>query len=195
MHRIDTADSVYGLFSDGSEVTGVPGTLVDAAWLNAVQEELATAIEGLGGTLTKGTNTQLRDLLKASCQAVLTFGADMVALSALQSKYLVPGFGALLTTHCALPCPIAGVIRGFRVNAGTPSDGSVGSGDVFVVMKNGSDTAITCSLGPGETNAADVTNAVAVSAGDTIEVKVTRIGSGITSPAENVVATLALMRG
>lgn len=195
MHRIDSLYSVDGEFANGSAITGMPGTRLDAAWLNAVQEELATTIEGLGGTLAKGTNTQIRDLLKASCQAVLTFGADTVALSALQSKHLVPGFGAPLITHCALPCPIAGVIRGFRVNAGTPPDGSVGSGDVFVVMKNGSDTAITCSLGPGETNAADATNAVAVSAGDTIEVKVTRIGSGITSPAENVVATLAITMG
>jgi hypothetical protein len=59
MHRVDTDYSVDGSFSDGNQTTGAPGTRVDAAWLNAVQEEIANVIEAAGLTLAKGTNNQL----------------------------------------------------------------------------------------------------------------------------------------
>jgi hypothetical protein len=69
MHRIDTTDSVDGLFSDGNEVTGVPGTLVDAAWLNAVQEEIANVVEDAGLTLNKSLNNQLASAVAAKISA------------------------------------------------------------------------------------------------------------------------------
>lgn len=65
MHKIDAADHVDGAFSDGDPGTGVPGTQVDADWLNAVQGELVNFIETAGGlTLAKGTNTQLVEALR-----------------------------------------------------------------------------------------------------------------------------------
>jgi hypothetical protein len=60
MHRIDADGHVANAFSDGDEGLGVPGTKVDAAWLNAAQEEICNLLEELGVTLTKGVNTQLR---------------------------------------------------------------------------------------------------------------------------------------
>jgi len=59
MHRIDSAGNLAGQFTNGSAATGVPATVVDADWLNAMQEELAAVVEGAGIDLEKGNNGQL----------------------------------------------------------------------------------------------------------------------------------------
>lgn len=59
MHRTDAARNVANQFVDKNIGAGTRGTVVDAAWLNAVQEEICYLIEQLGVTLIKGTNTQL----------------------------------------------------------------------------------------------------------------------------------------
>jgi len=46
-------------FIDGNPATNTKGTILAAAWLNAVQEELAGTIEGLGGVLNPANNGQL----------------------------------------------------------------------------------------------------------------------------------------
>ncbi len=194
MHRTDAAGNESNLFVDYNATLGKPGTTVDAAWLNAVQEELCNALEGLGITLAKGTNTQVRDLLKASCQSVMSFGTPLLSPNAGQTKFFVPGFGDLLTDSCALRAPVAGVLRNLRVNAGTASTGATAF-DKITVMVNGVDTSITCSLSPGETSDSDTAHSATVSAGDLIEVKVTRSGAGIAVPAANVVVALALTMG
>jgi hypothetical protein len=61
MHRTDATDNVANLFADPDPGTGRLGTKVDAAIMNAFQEELCNLIEAMGVTLVKGTNTQLRD--------------------------------------------------------------------------------------------------------------------------------------
>ena len=63
MHRIDADGHVANQFSDGDQVLGVPGTKVDAAWLNALQEELVSVIAARGISLVKGSNGQLLDAL------------------------------------------------------------------------------------------------------------------------------------
>ncbi len=62
MDRIDTTD---GLFLDGNPATGTKGSLVTATWLNNVQEEIARAVELLGGTLDSEDREQLGSLLKS----------------------------------------------------------------------------------------------------------------------------------
>lgn len=60
MHRIDAAGYAAGnLFTDGNPSTGTPATVVDAAWLNDIQENLAQLIEAAGIALSKGDYTQL----------------------------------------------------------------------------------------------------------------------------------------
>lgn len=70
MHRIDNATAAValptpaapgtaGYFTEGSPSGGVPATVVDADWLNALQEEILYVITQAGITPTKGTNTQL----------------------------------------------------------------------------------------------------------------------------------------
>lgn len=61
MHRIDTPNAAAGgLFTNGNPALGTAATEVDAAILNAFQEELANVIEGEGITLDKAQHDQLR---------------------------------------------------------------------------------------------------------------------------------------
>lgn len=65
MHRIDAAGYAAGnLFTDGNPSTGTPATVVDAAWLNGVQENIAKVIEAAGITLSKGDDNQLKTAIQ-----------------------------------------------------------------------------------------------------------------------------------
>lgn len=60
MHRIDSAGAAPGgAFTDGDPAIGTPATIVSDDWLNAVQEEMCSVIEGSGETLSKPSNAQL----------------------------------------------------------------------------------------------------------------------------------------
>ena len=60
MHLIDTPNAgVSNEFVDSNPSLGVAPTSVDAAWANAIQEEIANVITGAGITLVKNTNNQL----------------------------------------------------------------------------------------------------------------------------------------
>lgn len=63
MQRIGTQDALY---HTGDPATGTKGTVVTADCLNAVQEELAGVIEGLGGVLDPENSSQLFDWIVAS---------------------------------------------------------------------------------------------------------------------------------
>jgi hypothetical protein len=63
MHRTEGAYNESNLFVDGP-----PGTTIEAAWLNAVQEEIANVIEAVGTPLlleSTDTRTQLRDAINS----------------------------------------------------------------------------------------------------------------------------------
>ncbi|HTI79841.1 MAG TPA: hypothetical protein VL614_05265 [Acetobacteraceae bacterium] len=53
-----------GFFTVGDPASGIPATIVDGDWMNAVQEELANAITGDGTALSKTDRTQLAAKLK-----------------------------------------------------------------------------------------------------------------------------------
>ena len=55
-----------GYFTEGDPGAGVAATRVTGDFLNMLQEELANAVTGTGGTLSKTTYTQLRDAIKGS---------------------------------------------------------------------------------------------------------------------------------
>lgn len=69
MKRIDADGSVGGLFTDGNPGMGVPATVVDAEWLNDVQQEICTVIEGTGATLDGTIYTQLQTAILAMITA------------------------------------------------------------------------------------------------------------------------------
>jgi hypothetical protein len=70
MHRIDADGHVSNEFDDGDPGIPTQPTMVDAAWLNAVQEEIANVVEDAGITLVKNTNTQLREAIRFFMQGV-----------------------------------------------------------------------------------------------------------------------------
>ena len=59
MHRIDTPSADDGNFVDKDSSLGIDGTVVDASWLNAVQDEICNTIIGAGDSLNKNVNAQL----------------------------------------------------------------------------------------------------------------------------------------
>lgn len=65
MHRIDATGYAAGnLFTDGNPSTGTPATVVDAAWLNDLQENVAQVIEAAGIGLSKGDYSQLKSAIQ-----------------------------------------------------------------------------------------------------------------------------------
>ena len=61
MRRIDTPS---GLFIGGDPATNTKGTVVTDDWLNALQEEIATLIEGAGMALDPLLTNQLAAAVK-----------------------------------------------------------------------------------------------------------------------------------
>ena len=71
MFRIDDPTATQdNLFTQGDPSIGLPATKIIAAWLNAVQEELASVIEGEGETLDKQDSGQLWGVINAMVSAV-----------------------------------------------------------------------------------------------------------------------------
>lgn len=66
MQRIGTSN---GLFVDGDPFNNIQGTVVTAAWLNSVQEEVAGTIEGLGITLDPTQKNQLLTAIETLIEA------------------------------------------------------------------------------------------------------------------------------
>lgn len=74
MHRIDNTTALSaiptpvspgapGYFTNGNPTQGLPATIVEADWMNAVQEEISYVIESSGLTLSKTDRTQLYQAL------------------------------------------------------------------------------------------------------------------------------------
>jgi hypothetical protein len=77
MHRIDSRGATLdNKFTDGDVTQGIPATVVDAEWLNSVQEEIVGVISAAGIGLDKNNNSQLI--------------AAITALSTLQTRTLHP---------------------------------------------------------------------------------------------------------
>ena len=84
MQRISTSSALANAFGtgkngfqDGNPGAALPATFFNAAWCNAVQEELAEAIEGMGVTLNPAVNNQLLGIL----QGMATTGNVSLALT------------------------------------------------------------------------------------------------------------------
>lgn len=72
MHRIDGPGATpENQFTEGDPTQSVPATTVTADFLNAVQEEVAQAIEDAGIVLDKEDNGQLSQAITASITAAL----------------------------------------------------------------------------------------------------------------------------
>lgn len=127
MHRIDGFGNVAGQFTGGDPLIPKPPTVVTPDWLNAVQEELANAVEGNGVVLAKATNTQLRTVLQTlfgrlgvanAWTALQAFSAGLTASAATITGALSASAATIAGTLTAnafrYPAPVA---RRFHVAA------------------------------------------------------------------------------
>lgn len=70
MFRIDSSGATAeNTFTEGNPELGTPATVVSAAWMNAVQEEIAGVVEGGGITLSKANDKQMLAAIKAIMKA------------------------------------------------------------------------------------------------------------------------------
>jgi len=176
MHRIDADAHVGNQFSDGNPATGQPGTRVDAAWLNAVQEEIAGVVEASGAELSKGTNNQLAQAVSA---AVLHWEAGSLTDAGVQVMFAWGAAGAPATQATSgrsmIMVPHSGRISSFRVRL--PSSLDHGS-FWFVLYKNGAMTDVEVDVTKGNSSGVS-TESVLVDAGDVLEVRVYRNGMSL----------------
>lgn len=107
MYRIDNDTAISTLptpeivgvnpdyfFTKGNPLLGVPATVVDADWANAVQEEICNVIEGAGLTLDKTSQSQLLAAIKL---IISGGGGDYVSSTTAANTYtatLVPALTA-----------------------------------------------------------------------------------------------------
>lgn len=87
MHRIDGPGAVNSLFTEGDPTVPQMATVVSAAWLNDVQENLVRTIEAAGITPVKGDYDQLRQAIG------LLSGAGMVGEGRLWMSETLPASG------------------------------------------------------------------------------------------------------
>lgn len=141
MHRIDADGNISGQFTDGNPAIGQRATQVDAAYLNALQEELAYVIEQAGIVLDKEDTTQLRQALVLLITAMgggggggggvpptrtitggglITGGGDLAADRVLSLAAASPAeaLAMLLTTKALTPASLTDLF-GLTTGAGT----------------------------------------------------------------------------
>lgn len=94
MIRTNGEDHVNHMFSDGVPEQGKQATVIDAEWLNAVQEEIAQFIELAGITLDGSNPHQLRDALLAIFMAGIEVGGTGINISGTG--------GATTVTNCGI---------------------------------------------------------------------------------------------
>lgn len=80
--------------------------------------------------------------------------------------------------------PIAGTFKKWYIHAASAIASA--SSVVYVLRKNGIDTALTVTLNAGETDASDLVNEVAFAAGDLVSYKVTTTGTEHTQTAHGI---------
>lgn len=123
---------------------------------------------------------------------VLCFGNASTAADTT-ARYLRPFFSSAAadTTEVKIRVPAAGRVSGLYVQS---SSATAGDTTVITVRKNGSDTALTCTVAAAGTQAADATNSFTVVAGDAISVKVVS-GASIATGLTNPTVTMAFTQG
>jgi len=115
------------------------------------------------GSYTKG-------LYHASCTGTFTASTTVY----------MPGFGGSATTCTTttaaggMPAVNAGTIRNLQAKASAAAKN--GSDGVITILKNGSSTGITCTIGTG-TTCSDTTHSASVAAGDVLTITVTTAAS------------------
>jgi hypothetical protein len=98
MYRIDSRGATGdGRFTEGNPTTGTPATVVDASWMNAVQDEIVNVVQAAGLTLAKTDNDQLLEAINliASMQVRAIYPVGSLYFNAVDNRNpaLIFGFG------------------------------------------------------------------------------------------------------
>lgn len=206
MHRIDgPAAAPGGHFTEGDPNVGTPATVVTSDWANAVQEEIASVVEGAGQALAKPNNAQLfaaiQKLVAAATPAgaVLSFARSTapsgwyVADGSLQSRVVDAAlFAAIGTTFgvgdgsttFALPDLRGEVIRGWDAGRGVDAGRAFGSFQADQIKSHSHDLPAD---GVGSIDTQSLTSSANADEG------MSSIQTGLTGGTENRVRNVALL--
>lgn len=146
MHRVDTDGALLSKFSNGNPASGQAATVVDADWLNAVQEGIVDVILFAGIALVKGDDTQLRDAIVALIAGVVgTGGGSVPTTRQVNGGGLITGGGALAAdlTLTLAAATIGEVIAQIRNDVAVTPAGLAGLIGVSV-----SGSSVTLQIGP-----------------------------------------------
>lgn len=120
MYRIDNASAAGslptpaaagtgGYWTNGNPGLGLAPTIIDADWLNTVQEELIHIVSVGGGTPTKGTNTQVLTALSA------LFGVQRIRLTGALTLYVAATGGSDSNNGLTSGAPFATISHALQV--------------------------------------------------------------------------------
>ena len=91
MFRIDGPGATNdNKFTEGDPANGARATVVTEQWLNAVQEEIANAIEGEGLDLNKQDSAQLKGLFSGRVIRVGSVGEGFANVKAIDGFQYIP---------------------------------------------------------------------------------------------------------
>jgi hypothetical protein len=124
-----------GFFTDGNPASGAEATIVDAWWLNMVQEEILTVITSIGMAADKADSSQLYQAIQRIAEAA---NPDLAGFLPLSGGALYrPGGGDLLTIRAdqqaapSLHARLVTTVIGVRTWAcGTDSSGAFSITDI-----------------------------------------------------------------
>jgi hypothetical protein len=168
------ATGVNGYFTLGNPAGGVPATIVDQDWANAVQEELCNAVTGAGITLSKTSRNQLSTAI-GDLIAVETSRAETAeALLAPKANPIFSGNGSIVGSFTV----------GTQVTATGVIESTSTSGSAIQAPNGGVYAAALTTTGSG--SAAIGTGGLTNSGSESVAGNITSTGGNITSSTGTV---------
>lgn len=141
-------------------------------------------------TQGNGADPEWRSVESISGGAIVTFTAAGLT-STTTTRYLLAGGGVITapTVPVAMDIPRGGILKNLRIVHNVPAGN--GSDIVYTVRINSIATSVSATLASTDGSGSDITNSAAVSAGDTIDIEVTKAVDVGVSPA-GIVAALEI---
>jgi len=182
--------------AEGTVVAELPGGSVASqvkitAADTAADFLLTKLVAGANVTITQlnpGGFEQARIDATSTGSSSLLWGDDSVQ-GTTTTRYLTPGYddGTAEVTPTQFRLPRPGILRNFRVRHNVPAGN--GNNIVYTLRVNGVATALAVSLSSNTADASNLVNAIAVNAGDLVDIEVTKAASVGASP-NNIIGSM-----
>jgi len=143
---------------------------------------------GAAGFMTGADKTKLDGLPTTPKTDTLIWGNDTIGTSTT-ARFLVPGYSETQAPVVApqFRVPTAGTIRNLRVRQNTAGTGA--SNITYTLRKNGTGTAVTCTVSNTANDGSDLANSFTVAAGDLLDLTITK-SAGLSSSPVDVLASV-----